>query len=312
MMTALDRWRAEIGTGAPRVLLADDDHRAVEAAARLNAEGLVEALIVRRDVHSVEAVGDADAARWLASLAAVTDGPWAGRPLDVEDPLVVAAALVRSGWAAAAVGGATRSTSEVVRAGLRVLGTRPDVSAVSSSFFFELPDGRPLVYGDCGVVPEPTAEQLVEIAVDSAATFSQLTGETPVVALLSFSTKGSAEHPRVDKVRHAVELLQRDHPGIAADGELQFDAAWDAAVGQTKAPGSAVAGHANVFIFPDLDSGNIAYKITERLGGARAYGPLLQGFAGVFHDLSRGCHVDDLVAVSVIAAVQSQSGSRLG
>lgn len=312
MEGVVGRWWAEIDGSRPRVLLADDDHRSVATAERLNADGRIEVLVVGRDVGTVEAVGDVEASRHLELLAAERGGPWASRPLDTDDPLVVAAALVRSGWADAAVGGATRPTSDVIRAGLRVLGLRPGVSTVSSCFFFELPDGRPLVYGDCGVVPDPTVEQLVEIAVDSAATFSQLAEAQPAVALLSFSTRGSADHPRVKKVRQAVEQLWENHPQLAVDGELQFDAAWDRAVGEIKAPGSPVAGQANVFIFPDLDSGNIAYKITERLGGARAFGPLLQGFDGVFHDLSRGCCVEDMMAVAVIAARQSQSATRRG
>jgi phosphate acetyltransferase len=167
-----------------------------------------------------------------------------------------------------------------------------------------LADGRPVVYGDCGVVPDPDAEQLASIAVSCADTYRRLCGDEPRVAMLSFSTRGSADHPRVDRVRAATERARRLDPGLTIDGELQFDAALVESVGQAKAPGSAVAGRANVFVFPDLDSGNIAYKITERLAGARAFGPLLQGLDGVLHDLSRGCSADDIVNVSVIAAIQ--------
>ena len=168
-----------------------------------------------------------------------------------------------------------------------------------------LPGGTPVTYADCGVVPEPDAEQLASIAVSSAATHRELAGTEPRVAMLSYSTKGSADGPRVELVREATEIVRRRAPALIVDGELQFDAAWDTEVAASKAPGSPVAGRANVFVFPDLSSGNIAYKITQRLAGARAFGPLLQGTAGVIHDLSRGCDVEDVVNVAVIAACQA-------
>ncbi len=306
MSALLDNWYTRAAEAPKRILLADaGDDRAAAAADRLNADGLAEALVIGRDIGSLTDAGHAPADALIAELAAVTEGPWAGRPLDVDDPLIIATALVKTGWAAGCVAGASRSTSDVIRAGLRVLGVSPDVDAVSSCFFFVLPDGRPIVYGDCGVLPDPDPAQLASIACSSAATFAQLGGEDAHVAMLSFSTKGSAEHPRVEKVREGLRLAKAAAPDLLIDGELQFDAAWVPEVAATKAPGSEVAGSANVFVFPDLDSGNIAYKITERLGGAQAFGPLLQGLDGVLHDLSRGCSVDDIVNVAVIASLQA-------
>jgi Phosphotransacetylase len=225
--------------------------------------------------------------------------------LDPDDPVVAAAVLVRAGHADAAVAGATRPTADVLRAGLRVMGVAPGVSLVSSSMLMVLPDGKAVVFADCGVVPDPDAAQMASIAVSSARTFEQLTGEQARVAMLSYSTMGSAAGARVDKVREATRLATDLAPGLAVDGELQFDAAWVPEVAAAKAPNSAVAGRANVFVFPDLDSGNIAYKVAERMGGARAIGPLLQGLDGVLHDLSRGCTADEIVDVAVVAGIQA-------
>ena len=292
-MTGLfNTWYLRAGEAQARVVLADlGDPRADEAAGRLAAEGL--AVVV-------EPVVDGDDPMVAPVVAAARS---AG--LDPDDPVVAAAVLVRAGLADAAVAGAARPTADVLRAGLRVVGVAAGVSLVSSSMLMVLPDGQAVVFADCGVVPDPDAAQMASIAVSSARTFEQLTGEQARVAMLSYSTMGSAEGARVDKVREATRLATGLAPGLPVDGELQFDAAWIPEVAAAKAPDSAVAGQANVFVFPDLDSGNIAYKVAERMGGARAIGPLLQGLDGVLHDLSRGCTADEIVDVAVVAGIQA-------
>lgn len=222
-----------------------------------------------------------------------------------QDPLLVAVAAVRVGRADGCVAGASRPSADVARAALRIVGLAPDRKLLSSSFIMVMPDGRIFGYGDCAVVPEPNAEQLAEIAIATAETYLAVVGETPHVAMLSFSTKGSAEHPTVSAVREATAIVSSRMPDLVIDGELQFDAAISSEVGSTKAPGSTVAGKANVLIFPNLAAGNITYKATQRLGGAEAFGPLLQGLASPINDLSRGCTSQDVFNISVITGAQA-------
>ncbi len=232
--------------------------------------------------------------------------------IQARDPLVFAAMMVRNGHADGTVGGAVATTSDTVRAALQIIGKAKDAPLVSSFFLMALPEGHPsgrsaMIFGDCGLVIDPNAEELAAIAVASAASCKQLLGDAPKVALLSFSTKGSARHPAVTKVSDAVEILQRDHPDLPADGELQFDAAFVPEVGASKAPGSTVAGQANVMIFPNLDAGNIGYKIAQRIGGADAIGPVLQGLSKPANDLSRGCTAQDVTNMIAVTTLQASS-----
>ena len=233
----------------------------------------------------------------------------------VADVLYWGDLMVDAGDADGCVAGAAHPSPDVVRAAIQVLGVAPGSALVSSFFLMVLPDGRPLTYADCGVNPAPTPDQLASIGIDAARNHRFLTGEEPRVAFLSFSTKGSADHPAVDAVRQAVEAARAQSPGLAVDGELQFDAAFDPGVAERKAPGSAVAGRANVYVFPDLDAGNIGYKITQRVGGAEAFGPVLQGLRRPANDLSRGADWEDIANVATITAIQSgaaQEGAASG
>ena len=223
----------------------------------------------------------------------------------LSNPLFYAAMMVHTDRADASVAGAVNTTGDVLRAAIHIIGVAKGYSIVSSTFLMVLPDGTPLTYADCGVVPNPNTEQLAEIAVASAKTHKSLTGEEPLVAMLSFSTKGSAQHELVEKVRNATALAQELDKDLKIDGEMQLDAAIVEAIGQKKAPGSPVAGKANVLIFPDLQAGNIGYKLTERLAGAEAIGPIIQGLAKPANDLSRGCKVEDVVNVACICSLKA-------
>ncbi|TLE16333.1 phosphate acetyltransferase [Helicobacter apodemus] len=233
------------------------------------------------------------------------------RVLLLENPLYFGVALVKTQKADGMVAGAINSTADVLRASLQILGTKKDSKIVSSFFLMLVPnhdygeDGI-LLFSDCALVQNPNAQELACIAIDSAKNFQTFVGKEPIVAMLSHSTKGSAKHPDVDKVIEATKIAQSLAPEIALDGEFQLDAAIVPSIGKSKAPNSKIAGEANVLIFPDLDSGNIGYKLTQRLGNAEAYGPVTQGLAAPVNDLSRGCCSDDIVAVVALTALQAQ------
>ena len=221
--------------------------------------------------------------------------------------------MVKTGDADGLVSGACHSTANTLRPGLQIVKAAAGVPLVSSCFLMVAPEcGNPFcedgafVYSDCGLNENPTSEQLAEIAIISAKTAEKIAGLSPRVAMLSFSTKGSAKHADIDKVTAAFALAKEKAPDLLIDGELQLDAAIVPSVAKSKAPGSKVAGHANVLIFPDLDAGNIGYKLTERLGGFQAVGPICQGFAKPINDLSRGCKWEDIVATVAITALQTQ------
>lgn len=222
----------------------------------------------------------------------------------VKDPLYFAGLMLETDEIAAAVGGNVSSTGNVLRAAIHTVGVAEGISIVSSYFIMVFPD-KMYCFADCAVNPDPNAEQLADIAMSSAKNYQAVTGEDPRVAMLSFSTKGSAQHEAVDKVVNATKIVNEKAPNLPADGDLQLDAAILPKVGERKAPGSNVAGKANVLVFPDLNSGNIGYKLTQRLAGAEAVGPIVQGLKKPYCDLSRGCSANDMVNVAAICTLMA-------
>ena len=239
--------------------------------------------------------------------------PEKARKILLEDNLTFGVMMVKANHADGMVAGACHSTADTLRPALQILKTAPGVKLVSGFFILDVPDcelgeNGTFLFADCGLNQDPTAEELAAIADSSAKSFKLLVDAKPVIAMLSHSTKGSASHPLVDKVAEATRIAKENYPHLTLDGELQADAALVPQVAKSKAPGSEVAGKANVLIFPNLDSGNIGYKLVQRLAKAEAYGPMLQGIAKPVNDLSRGCSWEDIVGVVALTAVQAQLG----
>jgi len=306
-MNIIQTIREKAASNKKRIVLPrSSDKRVIQAAQFLKDEGLADVILLQNPNSTIEIKGvevlDPNTDSKLQQFA---DAFYQKRKhkgiteeqalTTVKDPLFFGASLVAHGHAHGCVAGSVSTTGDVLRAAIQTIGLKKGSNVVSSIFLMSFPDGKVFSYGDCAVVPYPTSDQLATIAYDSAISHKLITGVDPKVAMLSFSTKGSASHERVELVQKAFEKVKEYNIDFAVDGEIQFDTAFVDSVAKRKAPDSEVAGRANVYVFPNLDAGNIGYKITERLAGANATGPVIQGLAKPMMDLSRGCEWDDIV-----------------
>lgn len=303
--------------------------RSLQAAATILEEGIANVLLIGDkekilkeakglDISRAVFVDPAQDARmgtWAAHLAEIrkSKGMTQDEAADLlrKDSLYLGVMLVKEGVGDGMVAGAINATADVLRPALQILKTSPGIKLVSTFFVMVVPNCQygcqgVFVFADCGLVQNPSADELAAIALSSATSFKQLMHVEPVVAMLSHSTLGSAKHPDVDKVIEAVRIAKQSNPALKLDGEMQLDAAIVPAIGQQKAPGNNVAGGANVLVFPDLDAANIGYKLVQRLANAEAYGPITQGISKPVNDLSRGCSAEDIVGVAAITALQAQ------
>ena len=332
-MSAIEKIKAKAKSSVKHIVLPEgSEPRTVQASAKIVAQGIARVTLlgnleeIRKvaaetgtDLAGVEIIDPAAGEKSAAYSALLFELRKAkgmteeqARELVTGNTLYYGAVMLKAGDADGMVAGAINSTGNVLRPALQIIKTAPGIKVVSSCFIMELPDQKwgddgVMIFGDCAVIPNPTAEELAAIAIASAESGRQLVDLDPRVAMLSFSTKGSAKHDLVTKVQEATALAKELAPELQLDGELQADAALVESVGQLKGPGSAVAGHASVLVFPDLQAGNIGYKLVQRLAGAEAIGPIIQGLAKPVSDLSRGCSVDDIVSVVAITAVKAQA-----
>ena len=332
-MSAIEKIKAKARADVKHIVLPEGaEPRTVQASAKILKEGVARVTLlgnpdeVRKvaaetgtDLTGVAIIDPATSEKSAAYADLLYElrkakgmTPEQATELVTKNPLYYGAVMLKAGDADGMVAGAINSTGNVLRPALQIIKTAPGIKVVSSCFIMELPDPKwgdngVMIFGDCAVIPNPTAEELAAIAIASAASGKQLVDINPRVAMLSFSTKGSAKHENVTKVQEATKLAHELASDLQLDGELQADAALVESVGQLKSPGSTVAGHANVLVFPDLQAGNIGYKLVQRLAGAEAIGPIIQGLAKPVSDLSRGCSVDDIVSVVSITAVKAQA-----